>query len=119
MGLGSQATYDIDFILFGILTTISFHGVLKHSWGWSMSRAIRNQSWSDFPKNIDFLCNISILGFSRYIYLIIRFKLLSYTTVYCTLYKCTPVCVQFMYSTVQYKCFACPGSPSCLKKIPH
>ena len=50
--LGSQATYDIDFILFGILTTISFHRVLKHSWGWSMSRAIRVQSWSDFPKKI-------------------------------------------------------------------
>ena len=52
-----------------------------------------------FQINIDFLCSFSILGFSRYIYLVIRFKLLSYTTVYCTLYTCTPVCVQFMYST--------------------
>merc|ERR1712208_153751 len=109
--LGSQATYDIDFILFGILTTISFLGVVYEPSN-SRSKLVRFSK-----KNIDFLCNISILGFSRYIYLVIRFKLLSYTTVYCTLYTCTPVCVQCMYSmysTVQYKCFACLGSPSCL-----
>ena len=44
--LGSQATPEIYFILFGILTTI----VVNHSCGWYMSREIHNQSWCNFPK---------------------------------------------------------------------
>ena len=48
--LGLYATPEIGFILFGILTTSAFQRVVNHSCGWSMSRAIRNQSWYDFPK---------------------------------------------------------------------
>ena len=48
--LGSQATPEIYFILFGILTTRAFQRVVNHSCGWSMSREICNQSWYDFPK---------------------------------------------------------------------
>ena len=55
-----------------------------------------------FPKNIDFLCSFSILGFSRYIYLVIRFKLLSYTRVYCTLYTCTPVWCVYSLCTLHH-----------------
>ena len=60
--LGSQATPEIDFILFGILTTRAFQRVVNHSCGWSMSREIRNQSWYDFANMMDFLCNINLLA---------------------------------------------------------
>merc|ERR1711888_248943 len=43
--LGSQATPEIDFLRFGILTTRAFQRVVNYSCGWSMSREICNQSW--------------------------------------------------------------------------
>merc|ERR1711936_252157 len=53
---------EIDFILFGILTTRAFQRVVNHSCGWSMSREICNQSWYDFANMMDFLCNINLLA---------------------------------------------------------